>query len=175
MAKKKNDEEQKNILIRTVRSFYKMTQTKKNVENAFNEQKNEFENIMDVLYERFMNEDGNVYVPSSDEINPASIKVHKTQTSKVTWDFDKLRKVLGKDSDEIITKKFEVVNFPLLISLAKKYKIPWNEFKKCIEYEEVVNDNALDKFIDLGIVDKEEVMGCANVKLNKPYYRLTEK
>jgi hypothetical protein len=173
MAKKKDDEEQKNILIRAVRSFYKITMTKKNIENAFVDQKNEFENIMDVLYKRFSNEDGNVYVEGG-EVDNKVIKVHKVQTSKVEWNFDKLRKLLGKDSEEVIVKKFEVVNFPLLIKLAKEYGIPWSKFKKCIEYEDMVNERALDKLIDLGIVDKDEVKDCANVKLNRPYYKLTE-
>lgn len=175
MKKSKNDEEQKNILIRTVRSFYKMTQTKKNVENAYNEEKIDFENIMDVLYKRFADADGDVYVDGTDELNTSKIRVHKVQTSKVSWDTKRLRKILGeKDSEDVITKRFQIVNFPLLVKLAKKYGIPWKDFKQCIEYEEVVIDKALDKLIDLGIVDEEEVKECATVKLNKPYYKLTE-
>lgn len=175
MKKSRNEEEQRNILIRAVRSFYKITQTKKNVENAFTAEKNDFENIMDVLYERFKDEDGNVYVDGGENMDGTKIKVHKTQTSKIEWNFDKLRKLLGKDSEGVITKKLTVVNYPLLIKLAKEYKIPWKEFKKCIEYEETVNDNALDKLVDLGIVGEEDVKKCATIKLNKPYYRLTEK
>lgn len=175
-SKAKDEQEQRNILIKAVRSFYKITQTKKNVENAFNEQKNEFENVMDVLYKRFADEDGDIYVDSSDELDSGKIKVHKVQISKITWDCKKLRRVLGeKDSEDIITKRYEVINFPLLIKLAKQYKIPWLEFKKCIDYEEVVNEKALDKLVDLGIADKDEVKECATVKLNKPYYKLTEK
>lgn len=174
-SKSKEEEEQRNFLIKAVRSFYKITQTKKNVENAFAEQKNDFENVMDVLYDRFSDNDGDVYV-SSGNINEkeTKIKVHRVQTSKVNWDFSKLRKLLGKDSDGVITKKFEIVNFPLLVKLAKEYKIPWKEFKKCIDYEDTINDRALDKLIDLGIVDKDEVKECATIKFNKPYYKLTE-
>lgn len=172
--KSKDEEEQRNILIRVVRSYFKITTTKKNVDNAFAEEKNDFENAMDVLYDRFSSEDGNVYVDNGDATNPTKIRVHKTQTSKVLWNIDKLKKLLGKDSETVVTKKYEIVNFPLLIKLAKEYKIPWNKFKKCIEYEEVVNDAALDKLIDLGIVDGEESKKCATVKLNKPYYKLTE-
>lgn len=175
MKKSKDEEEQKSILTKSVRQFFKMTETKKNVDNAYAEQKNEFENIMDVLYDRFSDKDGDVYVDSGDKLNSTKIKVHRVRTSKVVWNIDKLKKLLGKDSENTITKKYEIVNFPLLIKLAKQYKIPWRLFKQCIEYEEVVNEHALDRLIDLGIVDGDEAKKCATAKFNKPYYKLTEK
>lgn len=174
-SKSKSEEEQRGILIKAVRSFYKMTQTKKNVENAFNEEKVNFENLMDVLYKRFSSEDGDVYVDGDNSLESTVIRVHKVQSSKVEWDSKKLRDVLGEEySEKVITKKYTVNNFPLLIKLAKEHNIPWKEFKKCIEYEDVVKDSEIDKLVELGLVDEEEVKGCANVKLNKPYYRLTE-
>ena len=175
MKKTKNEEEQRGVLIKAVRSFFKITQTKKNVENAYNEQKMDFENIMDVLYKRFSDEDGDVYVDSDNGLNGTKIKVHKVQSSKVEWDSNKLKEVLGGEhSDKVLSKRYSINNFSLLIKLAKKYKIPWKEFKKCIDYEYVVNSDEIDKLVDLGLVDEEEIKKCATVKLNKPYYKLTE-
>lgn len=175
MKKQKDEEEQRGILTKSIRSFFKITQTKKNVENAFNEQKIDFENIMDVLYKRFSSKDGDVYVDSDDNVNSTIIKVHKVQSSKVEWDTQKLRKVVGEEySDKVMYKKYYIEDFPLLIKLAKKYKIPWKDFKKCISYEEVVRDSEIDRLVDLGELDEEEIKKCATVKLNKPYYKLTE-
>lgn len=176
MKKSKDEEEQRGILTKAIRSFYKITQTKKNVENAFNEQKIDFENIMDVLYKRFSSEDGDVYVDSEDNVSDTKIRVHKVQSSKVEWDTKRLRKVIGEEySDKVMYKKYYIEDFSLLIKLAKKYKIPWKDFKRCISYEEVVRDTEVDRLVDLGELNEEEVKKCATVKLNKPYYKLTEK
>lgn len=171
---KKNDK-QKLTLIRMVREFFEVTQSKKSVELAFTESKNEFENAMDVLYEKYADEDGNVYVDkSSDEVNGARIKVHKVQQTKVKWDIEKLTKVLGDKKDDVMVNSYDVKDWNLLIKLAKEYHIPWKEFKKCIEITKVVKDDRLDKLIDLGQVDAEKVKNCSEVSFNKPYYKLTE-
>lgn len=176
MKKSKDEEEQRGIFVRAVRSFFKITQTKKNVENAYNEQKIDFENIMDVLFKRFSDDKGDAYVNGDENVNGTQIKVHKVQQTKIKWDIPKLKKVIGEENfKDVVSKKYYIENFPLLIKLAKEYKIPWKEFKKCISYEENIVDSAVDKLVDLGKADEEEVKKCATVELKKPYYLLTEK
>ena len=174
--KKANEAEQKGIFIHAIRSFFKMSQTKKNVENAYNEEKVTFENLMDTLFKKYSDDEGNAYV-DSDSIEGTQIKVHKVQKSTVKWNVKKLKEVLGEEySEKVVTRRYAINDFSLLVKLAKEHGIPWKEFKKCIEYEEVVKDAELDKLTERGLVDEEEIKKCVDeVKLNKPYYLLTEK
>ena len=37
------------------------------------------------------------------------------------------------------------------------------------------NKNQVDRLVDLGLIDEEEVKKCATVKIKSAYYKLTEK
>ncbi|MDE7433285.1 MAG: hypothetical protein K2N34_15425, partial [Lachnospiraceae bacterium] len=108
--------------------------------------------------------------------NVKKIIVTKVTPSKVVWDCKKLKLLLNpKERKLVIQKHYQVIDWRGLFGLLKEAGVDFKEFLKYVEVTETVRDTQLDKLIELGAIDEEEVKACSSVKLNGSYYKLTEK
>ncbi|MDE7423057.1 MAG: hypothetical protein K2N51_05110, partial [Lachnospiraceae bacterium] len=104
------------------------------------------------------------------------IIVTRVTPSTVEWDCKKLKQLLSsKERKLVIQKNYQVINWKGLFDLLKESGVDFKEFLKYVEVTETVRDKQLDKLIELGTIDEEEVKECSSVKLKSSYYKLTEK
>ena len=131
---------------------------------------------MDRYFDVAANEDGKVEVEIEDVKNVKKVIVTKVTPSTVEWDCEKLKQLLSpKERKLVIQKHYQVINWKGLFDLLKESGVDFKEFLKYVEVTESVRDKQLDKLVELGAVDEEEVKACSSVKLKSSYYKLTEK
>ena len=94
----------------------------------------------------------------------------------VTFDTNKLKKVLTKKQQKsVIRKHYKVNNWPGLLNLLKESGVEWKEFLKYVDVSEDVDEAALEKLVELGEVKPEKIVDCSNATVKTQYYKLTEK
>lgn len=159
--------------------YYQQKLTKDNVDRSFEEAKHEFKQQMDRYYDLAAGDDGKVDIDVSKDKNFIGLKsltMTRVQPVKVVWHTEALRGVLNKSQrKQVIHKKFAVSSWQRLMKLLKESGVDWHEFLKCVNITEEVDEQALDKLVDLGEVDEDEVKACSEVRLGTPSYRFTEK
>lgn len=159
--------------------YYRQKQTRDHVQRSFEDAQYEFKQQMDRYFDSAANDEGKVEIDVSQNVNFAGLKslvMTRVQPAKVVWDVEGLHGVLDKKQQkQVLRKKYAVTNWVRLFKLLKDAGVDWHEFLKCISITEEVDENALDKLVDLGEVDEEEVKACSEVKLGTPSYRFTEK
>ena len=146
------------------------------VERNFQDAKFDFNTCMDRYFDVAANEDGKVEVDIEDVKNVKKVIVTKVTPSVVEWDCKKLKQLLNsKERKLVIQKHYQVTNWKGLFDFLKESGVDFKEFLKYVEVTESVRDKQLDKLVELGAVDEEEVKACSSVKLKGSYYKLTEK
>lgn len=159
-----------------VKWYYGVMSSRNSVERNFQDAKLDFNKCMERYFDISANEDGKIEVDIEDVKNVKKVIVTKITPSKVEWDFEKLKQLLSqKERKLVIQKHYQVINWKGLFDLLKESGVDFKEFLKYVEVTETVRDTQLDKLIELGAVDEEEVKACSSVKLKGSYYRLTEK
>lgn len=159
-----------------VRWYHGIKLSRDNVERSFQDAKFDFSNCMDMYFDAVANEDGKVEVDVEDVKNIKKVIITRVTPSSVEWDCEKLKKILSpKERKLVIQKSYQVTNWKGLFDLLKESGVDFKEFLKYVEVTETVRDKQLDKLVELGTVDEEEVKACSSVKLKGSYYRLTEK
>lgn len=157
--------------------YYRQKKTHDNVERSFEDAKYEFKQQMDRYYDQACDDEGKVEIQVEGKLKGFdTLIMTRVQPSKVVWDIGALHSVLDKKQrKKVLRKKYTVRNWVKLMQLLKDAGVDWHEFLKCVDVTEEVNEQALDKLVDLGEVDEEEIKACAEVKLGTPSYRFTEK
>lgn len=147
--------------------------TKANFEND----KYEFYNEMDKYFDTAADDDGKVIISMKDTVKGVSrIICQKITQMNITFNVNKIKKLLSKKEQKLVIKKhYKIINWPGLFKLLKDSGVEWNEFLKCVEVTEEVNQNELDKLIELGLLDIDKVKKCASSKVKSQYYKITEK
>lgn len=145
------------------------------VERNFQDAKFDFNTCMDRYFDVAAN-DGKVEVDIEDVKNVKKVIVTKVTPSVVEWDYKRLKQLLSsKERKLVIQKHYQVTNWKGLFDFLKESGVDFKEFLKYVEVTESVRDKQLDKLVELGAVDEEEVKVCSSVKLKGSYYKLTEK
>lgn len=145
-------------------------------ERTFNDAKFDFSNCMDKYFDAVANEDGKLEVEVDDIKNIKKIIVSRITPSTVEWDTKRLRGILSKKEQKlVIHKHYQVINWKGLFDFLKASGVDFKQFLKYVEVTETVSDKQLDKLVELGAVDEEEVKECSSVRLKGSYYKLTEK
>lgn len=159
-----------------IKWYHKVKISRDASERNFQDAKFDFNTCMDRYFDLVANEDGKVEVESEDLKNVKKIIVTKVTPSTVNWDCEKLKKLLSpKERKLVIQKHYQIINWKGLFDLLKESGVDFKEFLKYVEVTETVKDTQLDKLIELGAIDEEEVKACSSVKLKSSYYKLTEK
>lgn len=173
MAKKKSV---KQYVGDIVKYFYGVKTSRDAVERNFQDAKFDFNTCMDMYFDAAANEDGKVEVDVEDIKNVKKVIVTRVTPSTVEWDCEKLKQLLSsKERKLVIQKHYQVINWKGLFDLLKESGVDFKEFLKYVEVTETVRDKQLDKLVELGAIDEEEVKACSSVKLKGSYYKLTEK
>lgn len=164
-----NREEQmkQNKIAGDVLQFYSMQQRKKQWDEQFDQVKQLFysymqeHNIDDALYKsEYHNEE-------------VILKVKKVQRKTIVWNVTKLFKKLSKKKkvrDQVIEKKYFIMDFEGLVEYLKECNVDPKIFKSFLEVDMLVNENVLNNLHDLGEVSKSDISGCYEVKKSNPYW-----
>lgn len=159
--------------------YYQQKLTRDNVQRSFEDAKYEFKQQMDRYYDSAADDDGKVEIDVSGKQNFVGLKslvMTRVQPASIVWNTEALHGVLNKaQRKQVLRKKYTVTNWVRLMKLLKDAGVDWQDFLKCVNVTEEVNEQALDKLVDLGEVDEEQVKACSEVKLGTPSYRFTEK
>lgn len=159
-----------------VRWYHGVKLSRDAVERNYQDAKFDFNNCMETYYDVVANEDGKVEVDIEDVKNIKKVIVTRVTPSSVEWDCEKLKEILSpKERKLVIQKSYQVVNWKGLFDLLKESGVDFKEFLKYVDVTETVRDKQLDKLVELGALDEEEVKSCSSVKLKGSYYKLTEK
>lgn len=104
------------------------------------------------------------------------ISVKRIQKSTVLFDAVKLSKKLSKElSALVIRKKYIINDYKGLVSYLKSCGVNPDKFKSFISTEYSVDNDSLNQLSDLGKIDKNDLFGCYEVKMQKPYFKVTGK
>lgn len=156
--------------------YYETKKTADGVKKSFEEAKYDFGNIMEDFFDMFA-EDNKIKISSEGRYaNIKNIIVTKVVPTKVFWHVNELKKLLSKKERKLVIKKvYSVKDWKGLFDFLKNKGIDFNEFKKYVNITEEVNEKELDKLIDLGFIDDEDVKNCCSISMRRPQYRITEK
>lgn len=147
--------------------------TKANFEND----KYEFYNEMDRYFDDVADDEGKVSINMKDTVKGVGkIICQKITQMNIVFYPNKIKNLLSKKEQKIVIKKhYKVINWPGLLKLLKESGVEWKEFLKYVEVKEEVDQGELDKLIDLGLLDINDVKNCASSKVKTQYYKITEK
>lgn len=107
--------------------------------------------------------------------NHVKLNVTRVRTKKVTWLLDKLKQRVGKDIySEVVNKTYTVNDMQGLIRYLKKCGVDPKKFKRFIDVTEELDETKLDMYYETGVLKKEDIKGCYDVKMGEPYIRITE-
>lgn len=94
--------------------------------------------------------------------------VSKQERVNITYDVDKLKKRLNKETfNEITDRKYIITDIDGIVKLLKRAKIKPEEFKQLIDVETTVNREALKQLYSIGEITMDKLKGCYDAKINK--------
>lgn len=102
-------------------------------------------------------------------------KVSQSRKVNVDWDLSRLKKVLGAHEKEVIVRSYELSDVEGLAAYVKSLGGEARLFKSFFTVSEAVDTSVLDNLTEVGEVDADEVAECCDVKLGKPWYRVTQR
>lgn len=159
-------------------SFFQKTQKLKQIQKKFEQAKSEFEEQMEDLFGRngvkrmsfggglIDNEDGTQEVLNISMVERTSIK----------WFPDKLEKRVTKPiARQVIKKKYTIRDMRGLSRYLASCGVDQDEFKKYIDVDKSVDQDALEQLADIGKVSVKNISGCYMVECQKPYFKLSTK
>lgn len=176
---KKNDKSGTEQFVRdSILFYYSEKKTNEACNSSFEQVKIDFKNVMERYFDKFKNDDGKIELDVTGEqySDITKIILSRVQPTKVTWNIQKLNELLDKKQKQlVIQKNYQVNDWPGFLNFLKDSGLKFSDIKKFISIEDSVRVNQLDKLIDLGLVDEEEVKKCSDIKLSPAYYTIKEK
>ena len=166
----------KQYVTQMIKWYRDIKYSRDSAERTFNEAKYEFSQCMEQYFDKVATEDNKIEIPVTEIKNCKKLIVTRITPSEVTFDIPRLKKLLSKKEQKlVIQKNYQVTNWPGLFELLKESGVDFKEFLKYVSITETVRDKQLDKLVELGAIDEEEVKKCSSVRLKSSYYKLTEK
>lgn len=172
--KQKIDEKQ--YIKDSILFFYESKVNYEKHTDSFNSIKQEFENDMDLYFDKFANEDGEIKMGTSDMyVGVIGLKIKKVMPTKVKINpMTFIRRCTDKElKDKIVHNSYQVTDIMGLLNFLKDNGIRYKDVKSFIKREPVIDYQALDNAVELGEVDEDFVKGCSEIDYKKPYYRIS--
>lgn len=154
-------------------NFFESQKQIKQAQARYEEQKKQFYCDMEELF-KLQNVDKTVtfeHESFDEEIVKNVIEVNRVQKSSVTFDANKLEKVLSKKiCEDVIVKKYEITDMFGLICYLKECGVDPKIFKSFLSITKSVDVKELERLEELGKVSFEQLKGCYNIKYQNPYF-----
>jgi hypothetical protein len=176
MSLKDIDCHEKENFKRLVKETHEDDERFKVIEKAYKKKKDELKNAIDNFY--YINK-----VPSTlrfkSEDNKYAFQITKVERTNIIFDEDKLEKklkVIDKNIvDDVIAKRYEIVDIEGLIKYLKKCGANPKKIKKFLCIEKKVNTQALNEFSELGLVDEASLKDTFQITKGATYFRIGKK
>lgn len=108
--------------------------------------------------------------------NHKHLHVTRVRAKKVIWDVKKLKEKMDKEKfNAVVTKQYTITDMNGLIRYLKSCGVDPKKFKKYLEVTQSVDEKTLDQLYNTGVITKNDISGCYEVKMSEPYIRITEK
>lgn len=174
MAKELLDEKQ--YLRDTLLFFYESKVNYEKHKDSFESIKAEFESDMDLYFDKYADENGELRLKVNDTyIGVIGLKIKKVSPIKVKINpMTFIRRCTDKAlKEKIIHNGYQVTDIMGLLKFLKSKGIKYADVKSFIKRVPTVDYTALDNAVELGEIDGEFVKGCSEVDFKKPYYKFT--
>ena len=163
------------IVTSMVKEYYEHKYSIDSLKAEFDDVKESFSMIMGICFDD-ISEDGKHVFIECEGIDNERFIITRIISSKVSWDINKLKKVIPKKyRKSVIKKKYNVTDWNGMFQYLKSVGIDFDEFKKYLDCEEYVLEPSIDKLIDLGYIDSDSVKDCSIVVTKEPQYRVSKK
>ena len=163
------------IVTSMVKEYYEHKYSIDSLKAEFDDVKESFSKIMGICFDD-ISEDGKHVFIECEGIDNERFIITRIISSKVSWDINKLKKVIPKKyRKSVIKKKYNVTDWNGMFQYLKSVGIDFDEFKKYLDCEEYVLEPSIDKLIDLGYIDSDSVKDCSIVVTKEPQYRVSKK
>ena len=144
--------------------------------NNFENIKSEFESDMELLYDKYANDNNEMRINTSDKYTGVTgLKVKKVQPVTTEINYEKFRHAC-KDSEvrkKCIRSTYKVTDILGLLSYLKEQGIRYKDVKKYLKREHTVDEQTVENLVEIGELEGEVVRESTLVRLKKPYYRIT--
>jgi len=87
----------------------------------------------------------------------------KAEKSKVTYDNEKVKEVVGKKMYSKIVDREYLADWEKLVELAKKYNISKDEILGCLTINEKINNDKLKNLYEVGEIDIKKLKGTFTI------------
>lgn len=176
MAKKQKDK-LINYIQDRIKFYWESKRTFDATKRSFDEEKLDFKHEMDKYFDLLADEDNKITIDLREEVRGIKrIVCQKISQVSVSFDVNKLKKVLTKKQQKaVIRKHYKVNNWPGLLNLLKESGVEWKEFLKYVDVSEDIDEAALEKLVELGEANAEKIADCSKAAIKTQYYKLTEK
>lgn len=155
--------------------FFKEQKEFKEAQSKFEENKRRFYSEMEMFFET-EKIDKSYSFENEDEFPNGYLEVTRIQKSSVSFNADKLEKVLSKEiCKDVIEKRYEISDMTGLIAYLKKCGVDPNIFKKFLIISKTVNVKELEKLEEIGKISIEQIKGCYSIKNQNPYFTVSFK
>lgn len=144
------------------------------IKEEFDKRQKEFEEQKKSFYEtmsEYFSNNGSSSIKFRNESGFGQLSIKKIDKSLIEWDVEKLEKRIGKSiAKQIIKKKYYISDMYGLTTYLKSCGVDPKIFKRFIVVEKTVDENAVDRLGDTGMLSVDQITGCYSVKSQKPYY-----
>lgn len=103
------------------------------------------------------------FTAHDDNDKPHKYTFTKAERSKVIYDNEKLKEVVGKKTYSKIVDREFIADWDKLVVLAKKYSINKEELLDCLTINEKINNNKLKELYEIGEVDLKALKGTFTI------------
>lgn len=160
-----------------IKYFYETKRSYELAKTSFDDEKYEFYEQMDKYFDEVADDDGKYIIDMRDTVKGVKkIICQKVSSVSIEFDIKKLDNFLNKEQrKKVIHKRYSVINWPKLFNLLKESGVEWKKFLQCVEVKEEVLTKELDKLVELGEVDIDDIKSCSKAKIKSQFYKITEK
>ena len=155
-----------------VKTFYEKKKKFDSISKAFDKMKADFYKTMETAgVDSFELE-----MHSEDDTQPKVISVKRIQNKSVVFDDEKLaKKLLSLNAGlDAITKTYVITDYAGLVTYLKECGVDPKVFRRFVETRYSVDKDNIKQMYELGQLSLESLEGCFEVKLQKPYYKITD-
>lgn len=166
-----------------VSNFYELQQQKKLDDKAFNDEKQEFYEVMDRYFESKEAHGASkiTFTVGYDEEDSTravggEYTVTRCRKRSVVFDVAKLRRKLDKKKFKAVsTTTWSCFDIDGLAKYVKSLGGEFDVFKSFFNVTTEVNESEVDRLSEIGEVTAEDIDGCYSVNEGKPWYKVSFK
>lgn len=150
----------------------------KKTKEYFEESKEYFEEVMNEYFEKnsIGSEGLRIEYPSDQLGFGGAVTVKRSQRTTVIFDPDKVEKVIRrKVADEqivVVEKQYKINDIGGLVAYLRSIGADPAIFKSFISVDKTVKQDALEQLEKLGKISADDLKGCYETKLSKPFYQI---